>query len=93
MRDWRSPQSTMLTFVNLEERVPSDHLIHVSHFVRCVNYSGRSDSQSRCLNENVTEAELLSHVDATKIRSLPHDGVWIVPRVPPCSSLSILNKL
>ena len=23
-----------------------DHLNHVNHFVRCVNYSGRSDSSS-----------------------------------------------
>ena len=30
---------------------------------------------ARCLNEKVTEAELLPHVDVTEIRSLPHDGV------------------
>ena len=53
-----------------------------------------------CLNENVTETELLPHADVTEIRSLPHDGVtqtteaWIwsersaQPRGQKCSERS-----
>ena len=70
MRGQRNPQSTMLAFVNLEERVPPDHPLRVISVSQTTSLTACQTTSTGCTRRSVGHRSLPSVCGANRTLTL-----------------------